>query len=225
MCNELLLVIQLILMYSSVVGLYYYFGIAGICSWAVLATVAMNVEVLLQITAFNTYMTLGNILFATTFVVTDILSEIYGKEQANGCVNVCIVVSLLFTAISQTWLLFTPNEFDFAYSAINTIFSNTPRILLSSLVVFAIVQKFDVWLYHKIWSFNNYGKERLWIRNNVATLVSQFINAFLFTFIAFYGVLDNLVSIALSTFCISVILALLDTPIVYVCRYFRKELF
>lgn len=222
MINESFLILELILCYVGIIWVYYFFGKVGVCCWSIFATVAMNIEVLLQVDAFGIGMTLGNVLFATTFISTDILSENYGRNVANRCVHLGIVFSMIFLLISQLWLQYIPNQYDFAMPSVKTLFTNTPRIVFASLFVYAIVQKFDVWLYHYIWKLtwrkSNNLNTGLWIRNNVATLISQLINAVMFTYVAFYGVYDNLLEIAASTFLIAVVTSILDTPVVYVCR-------
>ena len=80
MNNELLLILSIIGVYSSVVLAYRFLGKSGLYCWTVLATIAANIEVLIVIDAFGMEQTLGNILFASTFLVTDILSETEGKK-------------------------------------------------------------------------------------------------------------------------------------------------
>lgn len=231
MSNELLLILQLIIFYSMVIFSYKLFGNKGLFCWSVIATILANIEVLLSITAFGMDMTGGNILFATTFVVTDILSEVSGKKEANKAVNLSIFTSISFIVISQSWLLFNTNSNDFAYSSISTLFSNTPRLMLVSLIVYAVVQRFDVWAYHKWWNFTNnkFGDRHrfLWLRNNGSTLLSQFLNAMLYSVGAFYGIYDfnTIISIGLATYIIYISTSLADTPIVYICRhiYERKK--
>ena len=76
MTNELLLILSLLLIYSALLLFYYLFGKDGLYAWTVIATIAANIEVLILVDAFGMEMTLGNILFASTFLVTDIISEI-----------------------------------------------------------------------------------------------------------------------------------------------------
>ena len=104
-------------------------------------------------------MTLGNVLFASTFLITDIISEIYGKKDAKLAVYLGISTSIAFIILSQWWLQYIPAESDFAMPAMKTIFSNTPRLMLTSMIVYAIVQQFDVWAYHKWWEFT---KKKFW---------------------------------------------------------------
>ena len=153
MNNELLLIISTIFIYSSVVLFYRFLGKNGLYCWTVLATLAANIEVLIVVDAFGMEQTLGNILFASTFLVTDILSETQGKKEAQKSVNIGIFVSLLFMALTLIWQYYIPSVNDWALSSINTLFAITPRMILVSILVYIIVQKFDVWFYHTIWEF------------------------------------------------------------------------
>lgn len=229
MRNEMLLIITLLVLYGSVLVWFALFGTSGLLSFTVFATIAANIEVLILVQAFGMEMTLGNILFATTFLVTDILSEIAGKKQAQQAVWIGIAANILFVLVSQSWLMYLPSSGDWATPAIKTIFSNTPRLMLASLAVYAIVQIFDVWLYHKWWDLTQRlsGDRRgfLWVRNNGSTLISQLLNAILYTIFAFYGMYDTstLVSIVLSSYVIFIFTSLLDTPILYWARLIHEK--
>ncbi len=229
MRNELLLLLSVVLLYGGVLLFYYLLGKQGLYCWTVLATIAANIEVLLVVRAFGMEQTLGNVLFASTFLVTDILSETASKEEANRAVNIGILTSLSFVVISQLWLFYVPAKSDWAMPAIQTIFTNTPRLMFTSLAVYAVCQKFDVWAYHKWWNFTNrrYGdsKRFLWLRNNGSTLLSQLLNALLFTFGAFGGIYDlhTLFSIFVSSYVIFIFTSLLDTPVVYIARKLKPR--
>ncbi len=229
MPNELLLILSLIFIYGCTLPAYRFFGKHGLYCMTVAATILANIEVLLMVRAFGLDQTLGNVLFSVTFVITDILSENEGKKAANKAVNLGIAFSVFFLIISQSWMLYSPSGEDWARPSIEVIFSNTPRLIAASLIVYAISQKFDVWLYHKWWELTEKktGKHRafLWLRNNGSTLISQFVNAVLFNVAAFAGVysVPVLISICLSTYLIYVICALLDTPIVYLARKMKDS--
>ena len=177
MRNEILLVVSLLVIFGGVLVFYKIFGITGLYCWTVLATIAANIEVMLVVDAFGMEQTLGNILFASTFLVTDIISEIAGKKKADKAVTLGIVTSIAFILLSQSWLLYTPSPNDWARSSIEAIFSNTPRVMLASLLVYAVTQRFDVWAYHKWWAFTTKkcgdSQKFLWLRNNGSTLISQ----------------------------------------------------
>lgn len=224
MQNEILIIISFLLIYGGVVAFYRFFGKNGLLAFNILATLLANIEVLILVKAFGLEMTLGNVLFASTFLITDVLSENHSRKDANRTVIISTLCSLMFIVISQMWLLYTPSEQDWASGAIRTIFSNTPRVVCASLGVYLISQLTDVWLYHKWWAWcrKRFGNSRsgLWIRNNGSTMISQLLNTFLYTLCAFYGTypIETLVSIFLSSYAIYFVTSLLDTPFVYWCR-------
>ena len=229
MTNELLIITSFVTIYGGVVAFYRFFGKNGLLAFNVLATLLENIEVLLLVKAFGVEMTLGNVMFASTFLITYIMSENHSRKDANRAVVISTFCSLVFIAISQMWLLYTPGENDWASGAFHTIFSSTPRIVCASLLVYLISQLTDVWLYHKWWEWcrKRFGDEKkgLWIRNNGSTMVSQLLNTLLYTFFAFYGTYDikTLMSIFISSYIIYFITSLLDTPFVYWCRNIHEK--
>lgn len=229
MQNEIILILSLFITYSIVLLLFKLFKEQGLYLWTVVATISANIEVLIVINAFGMEMTLGNILFASTFLVTDIMSELFGKKAARTAVWLGIATSVCFILISQSWMLYIPGENDFASPAIRTVFSNTPRLMIVGIAVYVIVQLFDVWAYHKWWEFTSRRfkdrKKFLWLRNNGSTLISQLLNTILFTWGAFLGTYSTrtLISIAFSSYVIFIITSLADTPFVYLARYLHGK--
>lgn len=224
MANEILIILSILITYGGVVAFYRFFGKGGLLAFSVMASILANIEVLILVNAFGIEMTLGNVLFASTFLITDILSENHTRKDASRAVLISTLCSVMFIFISQMWLLYTPSENDWASGSIHTIFASTPRIVCASLVVYFVSQIVDVWLYHKWWDLcKRYFKDErkgLWIRNNGSTLVSQLLNTFLYTFLAFYGTysMDTLISIFISSYMIYICTSLVDTPFVYWCR-------
>ncbi len=227
--NELLIVLSFVIVYGSVVLFYRLYGKGGLLAMNVAVTILANIEVLLLVDAFGVEMTLGNILFASTFLITDVLSENHSKKDANRAVIISSLCSVFFVVISQMWLLYTPSANDWARGAFDTIFAITPRMVCVSLGVYLISQLIDVWLYHKWWDWckERFGNARsgLWIRNNGSTLISQLFNTLLYTFLAFYGIypVEVLFSIFISSYAIYVVTSLLDTPIIYWCRRIHER--
>lgn len=224
MMNEFLLIGSVIFIFGAVLFAYRFFGKTGLYCVSAMATVLANIEALILVNAFGMEQTLGNVLFAATFLITDILSECEGKKEADRAVWLGILSSLFFLVLSQSWLAYIPSENDFVTPAMKTVFSNTPRMIIASLVVYALSQFFDVWLYHKWWNFTEkkFGDKRkfLWLRNNGSTLISQIVNTLLFTLFAFVGRYDakTLVSIFISSYVIFIFTSLLDTPALYLAR-------
>ena len=225
------MIFSLIGLYGSVLFFYYFFGNTGLYVYSAIAGILSNIEVLIMIKAFGMHQTLGNVLFATTFLITDILSETAGKKSSQRAVNIGICVSVFFVLLSQSWLLYIPDAGNIFFPSIKKIFSSTPRLIITSLFVYLIAQTFDVWFYHKIWEWTQKispdKKKYLWLRNNLSTLVSQFINVCLYTFGAFYGVykLSVLCELIFASYVIFIFTSLLDTPIIYLARqiYFAKQ--
>ena len=225
MKNEILLICSVFLYFGTVLVLLRLFKEAGMYLWTVIATIAANIEVLILIKAFGLEQTLGNVLFASTFLVTDILSELYGKKAAQRAVVYGCVTSVLFIVCSQYWLAFTPSQNDWVMGNMKAVFSNTPRVMAAGLAAYIVSQFFDVWLYHAWWNFTEKRfktkKGFLWLRNNGSTLVSQLLNTVLFTWGAFFGVytVQTLMSITFSTYVIYIATSLADTPFVYTARF------
>lgn len=228
MSNEFLLCLSVVFIYGGVVLAYGFFRIRGLFVFALLATILANIEVVLLIKAFGMEQTLGNVFFASTFLITDALSEIRGKKVAQEAVKLTIFGSVVFLVASQMWLLYTLQDSSL-HTAFAQIFTQTPRIIIASLVVFAIASYVDVWLYHWWWNLSTkiWGEKRkyLWLRNNASTLLSQLLNTILFSFGAFYGVLEIGVigEIILSSYLIFICTSLLDTPALYLIVYLSKR--
>ena len=223
--NEILIATTLLFTFGSVLLWFRLFRRAGLYALTAFITIVANIEVCILVDAFGIEMTLGNMLFAGTFLATDILSETYGRHPANTCVKVGILTSVSMIVLTSLWMLYIPSANDFVFPAVVTVFSNTPRVLIASLLVYAICQAVDVQLYHLIWHLTGKNDEFMWVRNNVATLISQALNAVLFNFIAFYGTVDmsTMWSIILANFSITVVTSLLDTPVMYLARHIARK--
>ncbi len=228
MSNEILLVLGMIGLYMSVIIWYKLFGKSGLYCFVAIVTVIANIEVLLLVEAFGMEQTLGNVTFAAIFLATDMLSEFEGKVAADKAVKMGALAILLFTVFSQAWFLFTSSANDWARESFNMLFTNTPRIMISSLVVYVISQELDVFLYHFLWKKTEErsgDKDKfLWIRNNGSTLTSQLVNTVLYNLLAFWGLYDGktLFSIIVAGYAIYVVTSLCDTPIIYIARKLKR---
>lgn len=229
MRNELLLLGSVLLIYGLVLLAYRLFGRTGLYAMTVIATILANIEVLILVDAFGMEQTLGNVMFASTYLITDILSENEGKQTADKAVKIGVFTSLAMLVLSQYWLLYAPAASDWASGHIREIFSSTPRVLLASFIGYAVSQRFDVWLYHRWWAMTERRSgsrtKFLWLRNNGSTLISQLVNTVIFTLTAFAGMYDTttLVSILLSSYVIYIFTSLLDTPAVYLGRLMKRR--
>ena len=229
MRNELLLIGSVVVIYGIVLIAYRLFGKSGMYAMTVLATVFANIEVLLLIDAFGMEQTLGNVMFASTYLVTDILSENESKQAAAKAVWLGVFTSVVMLCFTQYWMLYSLSGVDWAGEHIKAVFSTTPRMMAASFAGYVISQRFDVWMYHRWWDFTTkrFGdsKRFLWLRNNVSTMISQAINTVIFTCIAFAGWYETeaLIGIMLSSYIIYIFTSLLDTPAVYFARYMKER--
>lgn len=227
--NEFLLAGSVVVIFGAALLAYRLFGKTGIIVVSACASILANIEANMLIVGFGMEQTLGNVLFAVTFLCTDILSECESKRDAQNCVKLGVLACVFFLVINQSWLLYTPSTNDVSMEHVQAFFSSTPRILLSSLAVYAISQTFDVWLYHKWWAFTERrtGNKRafLWLRNTGSTLVSQMVNTLLFTLFSFAGTYDTptLISIFISTYVIYIVTSVLDTPVLYLARLLKER--
>ena len=228
MINEVLLMASIVVLYGAVVFIYKVFDKEGLFAWMALATVIANIEVLRVVDAFGIEQTLGNVLFASTFLATQILNENEGQKTARKAAWLGITAGLAFAVISQSWLLYEPSGSDWAGDAFDTIFSITPRIVGVSVIVYAICQHLDVWLFARIRKLTEkrYGDsgKHLWFRNNVATLITQIVNTVLYNLGAFAGIYSwhTLLSICVGSYLVFIVTSLCDTPALYLCRRLKN---
>jgi len=220
MPNELIWVLFALVNFVLFLIMYKVFGRMGIFVWIVLSTILANIQVIEIVNLFGLEATLGNIMYGTIFLGTDVLNEIYGKKDAKKAVYLGFMV-MLFTLIIMTIALqFIPSSNDFGHEALSTIFGFYPKVVLGSLTAFIVSQSFDVYLFQKIKQKLPENKF-LWIRNNGSTIVSQLIDTAIFVPIAFLGEgLDSTIlwSIFVSTYLIKVMVAALDTPFIYLAK-------
>jgi queuosine precursor transporter len=168
----------------------------------------------------------GILPYPITFLITDILSEIYGKKKANHVV----IAGIFASFFSMLIILISNNVPAIASSPIdNEIFSKvfglSPLAVLASMLAYLAAQFVDIRIFH-FWKKKTNGKH-LWLRNNFSTFTSQLIDTFTVLFLlCSFGVLpwDIFGGLLISGFLFKVIIAALDTPILYLIVYgFRKK--
>ena len=166
----------------------------------------------------------GILPYPLTFLVTDLISEIYGQKKANIVVFSGFVASIF--VLSFLWLgaqfNSIPNSIidDFTY---NAVFQNAWRLITASMAAYLFAQFIDVRVFH-FWKKLTNGKH-LWLRNNGSTIASQLIDTTLVISILFVGVwdTDQILSAIIDGWIFKMLMALLDTPIIYAIIYFIKR--
>jgi len=198
-----------------ILGAYKLFGKWGLIAWSGIAIMMANIQVLETVQMIGLVATLGNVIYGTTFLATDLLTEKYGKKEAHKAVWFGFFSMIAMTVIMQICLRFIPDASDFGRPALATIFSLMPRIAIGSLVAYLLSQ------FHDVWAFDFWGKVTknrwLWFRNNASTVTSQLIDTLVFCSIAFIGVFPFSIwwQIVVTTYVLKTIVAMADTPFLY----------
>lgn len=220
--NEVLFCVTMLANFIGILVMYKMFGKTGLFVWIGMATVITNLETPKTVDVIGLTVALGNVVYGSTFLCTDILSEKHGGREARKGVALGFCTVIVFTVLTQITLLFIPSQTDYASGAMETLFSIMPRICVGSIIAYAISNTLDTYSFE--WIKNKRGKH-LWIRNCFSTLTSQLLDSFIFVFIAFYGTMPTavVVELALTTYAIKAIVAVCDTPFVYIARGMDEE--
>lgn len=222
MPNEVIWLLFALVNFTFFLISYKLLGKLGIFLWIVIATILANIQVLAVVDLFGIEANLGNILYGTIFLATDVLNEIFGKKEAKKAVFVGFSVMFMTVVIMQIAIRFNPNPSDWAMPYLKEIFGFLPIVFLASMSAFIVSQLVDVYLFAKI-------KEKLpdnkflFIRNNGSTLLSQLVDTIIFVPIAFFTAFEAPVifNLIISTYVIKLIVALLDTPIIYIAKMIK----
>ena len=203
--------VNILVTFSIVVLIEKLFKKEGLFAWMSIATILANLTVCKAIDVLGFTTSLGNVLFASTFLATDILSEKYSKEDAKKAVYLSIFSGITFVIITQLTLLFIPSSEDVVNTAMKTLFSISIRTTIASMTMFFISNMLDIYLYNKI---KEKYPNKLWLRNNVSTILCNCIENYFFNTLAFLGIfsIPVIISIATTTTIIEMIIALCDTP-------------
>lgn len=214
--NEFLWILFALVNFALVVGIYAQFGKTGLYAWVTIGIILANIQVTKNIELFGLTATLGNIMYGTIFLVTDAINELYGVKEAKKAVYLGFAVMLSTLVIMQIALLFEPTSWDEGHSALAYTFGLLPRIAVGSILAYIISQWVDVYLYDRIRQRNL----PLWLRNNGSTLLSQLIDTSIFVPIAFIGLYSSadVIEIAITTYLIKVLVAVADTPFLYIMK-------
>lgn len=217
--NEILFFITVVVNFIGILLSYKLFKKTGLFIWIAISTIIANIEATKCVDIFGLSLTLGNVVYSTIFLATDILSELYSGKEARKGVFIGFFSMLIFTIVTQIDLLFIPNSEDLVHESMTILFGFMPRLCLGSLTSYLISNTLDTYLYD--WIRKRFPSDKmLWLRNNGSTMISQFLDSILFTVIAFVGIYSwkVVVTLSLLTYVVKFIVALLDTPFLYLAK-------
>lgn len=163
------------------------------------------------------------IVYVVTYLITDVIGEVYGKEAARktviaGFVTQVVAMVFIFLAIQL------PAAPVFALNTeFEAILGGSFRVMFASLAAYLMSQNFDVFIFHKLKA--KHGSSKLWLRNNLSTMSSQLIDTTVFIVIAFIGTvpMSVLIGMIATQYVFKLIVAVIDTPIAYLLVHFAKK--
>lgn len=169
----------------------------------------------------------GILPYPITFLITDIISEIYGKKKANQ-----IVTAGIFASVFSLGIVYLANaapaieNSPVSNEMFSVVFGQTALAVLASMMAYLAAQYIDIYIFH-FWKKVTKGR-MLWVRNNFSTFTSQFVDTFavLFLLCTFEILPWNLFAgLLLSGFLFKVLIAILDTPVLYAAVYLFQRRF
>ena len=227
--QELLWLTTLVADLGCTLLLYRLFGKAGLQIAIATAIILANLQGPKLTMIFGLQTSLGVIFYSSIFFATDVLSENYGKAEANKAVRMGFAVSVIVLIMLSLALLYLPSskpetaEFSASiHSAFSTIVNFTPRFIFGSLLAYYISQHFDVWAFHRIRSVT--GGRWLWLRNNLSTMSSQVVDTLIYSLVTWWGIVDFRTALALGAakYIFKVAIAMIDTVFIYWARRLHR---
>lgn len=220
--NEIILAVEVVVVFTLLLLCHKLLKREGVIAWVAIATVLANIITAKNAMIFGLSTAIGTVMFASTFLATDILSECYTKEDAKKAVYIGLFSNVVLISATQIALRYIPSPFDYANDAMNTLFALNLRISVASAAMYFVANMADVYIFNKLKEKMN-GRA-LWLRNNVSTILCNCIENFGFIGLAFYGIYDikTIIIIAASTSVIELIVAILDTPFLYIAKKLKE---
>ena len=165
---------------------------------------------------------MGVILYSSIFFATDLLSEKYGRAEAQRAVLLGFFLSVVLVVMTQISLRFLPSALpetavyaQSVHASMVTLFDYTPRFVMGSLLAYLISQSFDVWVFHRIRKAT--GSRHLWLRNTGSTLISQAVDTLIYGLVVWWGLVDlaTALKLAAAKYVFKFAIAVIDTPFIY----------
>ncbi len=226
--NILFFLLLMITNFILITITYKLFGKKGLIAYISVSLIAANIQVNKVVEydfgKFVMEASLGNAMFGGVFLATDLLSEKYGQNDARKAVLISVVANLSFVTVMVISSLFIAVDREFEQeisSAIDLFYGPSGmmvKMLIISNVVYLSSQTLDIFIFDKI-KDKNPDTKWLFVRNNISTTISQLVDTILFVTLAtlFTEVFtwDNYIDLILTTYFIKLLVAVVDTPFIY----------
>ena len=146
--NEILWLLEIVICFSLVVLAYKLFGKAGLWAWIPISVIVANIQVTKTVEIFGFAAALGHVVYSSSYLVTNLLTELYGKHEARKAVMMGFFTLLAMILLMNLTLIFLPISSDSHSLGMNKsmtdIFGLMPRIGLASIAAFLASQLYDV---------------------------------------------------------------------------------
>lgn len=224
MYNEFFGIATFFVTFIVMVLMYRCFGKQGLIAWVAIGTIIANIQVIKTVDIFGISATLGNVIFASIYLATDILNDIYGRKVAKRAVWLGFSSTLVMIIVMQMSLHFIPAPEDVSQKALSTIFDLVPRIALGSIIAYIIGQHVDVFIFSMIKKVFQSDKTFI-IRAYGSTVLSSIIDTALFVTIAFIGTLPASVvfEIFITTYVLKLVSTIFNVPFGYIAKSFYRK--
>ncbi|MBU5605197.1 queuosine precursor transporter [Staphylococcus hominis] len=224
MYNEFFGIATFFVTFIVMVLMYRCFGKQGLIAWVAIGTIIANIQVIKTVDIFGISATLGNVMFASIYLATDILNDIYGRKVAKRAVWLGLSSTLVMIIVMQMSLHFIPAPEDISQKALSTIFDLVPRIALGSIIAYIIGQHVDVFIFSMIKKVFQSDKTFI-IRAYGSTVLSSIIDTALFVTIAFIGTLPASVvfEIFITTYVLKLVSTIFNVPFGYIAKSFYRK--
>lgn len=168
----------------------------------------------------------GLLPYPITFLVTDIISELYGQKKANQVVTAGLVASVFMVGVVTVADQIPSAPFGIGSETFSKVFGLSSAAVFASMMAYLFAQYIDVRIFH-YWKNLTKGKH-LWLRNNASTMFSQFVDTFVvLALLCYFSVIDwgMFNQLLLNGFLFKVFFAAVDTPIIYGVLFFVRKKF
>jgi uncharacterized integral membrane protein (TIGR00697 family) len=227
---EMLAIFTLVTSSLVILIMHKIYGYVGLFCYITMAYIATNIQVLhlAQYSFAIEPVALGTVLFATTFLVSDIITEHYGSEKARMAVGISFITQIAFTMLMILTIAHPPLENGKVLSAMEVIFLPAPRILIASLIAYLTSQLLDIWIFQKLSKQTN--KRHLWFRTFASTAISALVDNFIFSLLAWVILSPTPVSFntliftyVLGTYVARLLVSAFSTPVIYLSYYYSPK--
>lgn len=187
-------------------------GKEALISFICLQGILSNLLVTKQISLFGFHVTSSDVFAVGVLISLNMLQEYYGHQVTKRAIWISFSMLMFYLIMTQIHLWYAPNIFDTMHFYFTELFSMMPRLAISSVFVYIIVQHLDATLFGllKKLCHNHFFT----LRSIISLTLSQFLDTILFTLFALYGVVENIVHVILFSFAVKLMVILLAVPLI-----------